>query len=498
MTIMTLLKPDNTVEQQSKPCLEQDYVQLPKSYFSHIDPEAMDNARLVSVNRALMKQLNCDLNDDELLDLLSGHLQRVDANPLAQKYVGHQFGVYNPDLGDGRGMLLGQWRDNSGQAWDFHLKGAGRTPYSRRGDGRAVLRSTIREYLASEALFGLGVPTTRGLAIATSDEAVRREVMEPRATLIRVSHTHIRFGHFQFAASKGAAHMETLLNFVVQKHYPEHEQDSLEQKAWTVLYQACIKTAKLLAKWQTVGFNHGVMNTDNMSIIGETFDFGPFAFFDDFKIDFICNHSDYEGRYAYNQQAQIALWNCKVLASCFEGLLTEEQAQQAMDDFVQTYNLAYLEDMNQKLGLASVQTGDKELIGDLLVLMDQFQVDYSLFFRRLAKWQTDVDAELFELIHPDQLPTGFQQWFEKFQIRVQQESIEMPAWRERILKANPSIVLRNYIAQQIIEKAEKGDYTMLNEWLVALQTPFDDHPSLADFQQPPRPYQKGMQLSCSS
>lgn len=487
-----------TDQENGRPVLEQDYTELPKSYFSHVDPEPMANARLVSINQALMQQIDCELTDEELLDLVSGQLQKIDANPLAQKYVGHQFGVYNPDLGDGRGLLLGQWRDKSDQEWDFHLKGAGRTPYSRRGDGRAVLRSTIREYLASEALYGLGVPTTRGLVIATSDEPVQREIIEPRATLIRVSHSHIRFGHFQFAASKGAAHMETLLNFVVKKHYPDHAQASLAEKAWVVLHQACIKTAKLLAKWQTVGFNHGVMNTDNMSILGETFDFGPFAFFDDFKIDFICNHSDYEGRYAYNQQAQIALWNCKVLATCFEGLLTEEQAQQAMDDFVQTYNRAYLEDMNAKLGLESVQTGDKELIGDLLVLMDQFAVDYSLFFRRLATWQTDNETELFELIQSDGLPTGFQQWFDKFQARVEKEAVEMADWRERILKANPSIILRNYIAQQIIEKAEKGDYKMLNEWLVALQNPFDDHPSLADFQQPPRPYQKGMQLSCSS
>lgn len=480
------------------PKLEQDYTDLPKSYFSHVQPEPMENAKLVSVNRALMKQIDCDLTDEQLLDLLSGYLQQVSCDPLAQKYVGHQFGVYNPDLGDGRGMLLGQWQDNRGQAWDFHLKGAGRTPYSRRGDGRAVLRSTIREYLASEALNGLGVPTTRGLGMATSDEPVQREIVEPRATLIRVSHTHIRFGHFQFAASKGAAHMETLLNFVVQKHYPAHQQDSLEDKAWVVLHQACIKTAKLLAKWQTVGFNHGVMNTDNMSIIGETFDFGPFAFFDDFKIDFICNHSDYEGRYAYNQQAQIALWNCKVLATCFDGLLTEEQAQQAMEDFVQTYNRAYLEDMTAKLGLETVQNGDKALIGDLLVLMDQFQVDYSLFFRRLAKWQTDQENALFELIHPEQLPVGFSQWFDKFNARVKLESVALSVWHERILKANPSIVLRNYIAQQIIEKAERGDYAMLNEWLIALQSPFEEHPNLADFQQPPRPYQKGMQLSCSS
>ena len=486
------------LKKTASPILKQDFFELPKSFYSPVMPEAMTHPELLSVNQALMAQIDCDLSDEQILDLLSGHLEKVDAQPLAQKYVGHQFGYFNPDLGDGRGLLLGQWIDRRHQAWDFHLKGAGRTPYSRGGDGRAVLRSTIREYLASEALYGLGVPTTRGLAIARAEEPVQRETLEPRATLIRVSHTHIRFGHFQFAAGKGKAHLEALLHFVVKKHYPEFADADLEHQAQAVLMQACLKTARLLAKWQTVGFNHGVMNTDNMSILGETFDFGPFAFFDDFKIDFICNHSDHEGRYAYNQQAQIALWNCKVLAGCFEGVITEAEAQAAMDAFVQEYNGAYLTEMNRKLGLEKVEAGDKDMIGDLLVLMDQFKVDYSLFFRRLAKWQTDAEAELFALIHAEALPTGFKQWFDKFQKRVEQEGVAMMDWRERILQANPSIVLRNYIAQQIIEQAEKGDYTMLNEWLVALQNPFDEHPRLAEFQQPPRPYQKGMQLSCSS
>ncbi len=217
----------------------------------------------------------------------------------------------------------------------------------------------IREYLASEALYGLGVPTTRALSIATSDEQVQRETFEPRASLMRVTPSHIRFGHFQWAASKGPATFEFLTNFVVEHHYPELQSLEEPQRSAALLKTVCERTAVLMAKWQAVGFNHGVMNSDNMSILGETFDFGPYAFFDDFQIEYICNHSDYEGRYAYNQQPKIGVTNCQLLAQAFDKVLDEAAQNEALEAFVETYNRQYIDEMNRKIGLQTVQPDDK-------------------------------------------------------------------------------------------------------------------------------------------
>lgn len=476
------------------------FLKLPKNFYELVLPEPQQNARLVTVNKSLMDELNCDLNDKQLLALASGNLtdeSLINFNliPLAQKYTGHQFGYYNPDLGDGRGLLLGQWHDKNNQAWEFHLKGAGRTPFSRRGDGRAVLRSVIREYLASEALHGLGVPTTRALAIASSQEQVQREIFEPRASFIRVTPTHIRFGHFEWAASLGKEALDALIAFVIEHHYPELADLPEDEQAGALLKAVCGRTAKLMAKWQAVGFNHGVMNSDNMSIIGETFDFGPYAFFDDFEIEYICNHSDVEGRYAYNQQPKIGVWNCQVLAAAFGQSVTEAQQTAALDHFVQTYNQQYVSEMNAKLGLETQQETDKDLIGDLLVLMDKQRVDFSLFFRRLAKLGHTDENDLRRLLSQ---PEAFDDWFERYHQRVAQEALGEDKRQQRILANNPSIILRNYIAQQIIEAAEVGNFQPLNDWVKALHSPFENHPGLAEFQQPPTPEQKGLQLSCSS
>lgn len=475
--------------------LQNSYTDLPPNFFSETHPDPLVKATLVAVNPYLKQQLQFDWDDERLLALTSGYVNIFNLKPVAQKYTGHQFGYYNPDLGDGRGVLLGQWIDGAKQAWDFHLKGAGVTPYSRRGDGRAVLRSVIREYLASEALYGLGVPTTRALAIASSDEPVQREIVEKRASLIRVSPTHIRFGHFQWAASKGKATLEILTDHVIKHHFPELTHQPKEEQATALLKTVCVKTAQLIAKWQSVGFNHGVMNTDNMSIMGETFDFGPFAFFDDFQIGFICNHSDTDGRYAYNQQPSIALWNCKVLALSLELLVSEDEQEAALNAFVETYNHHYLVEMNRKLGLHTQQADDKHLIGDLLILMDQYHVDFSLFFRRLAKLGQKDESELMALLSK---PSAFSDWFERYRQRLVMEGIEETERQARILSSNPSIILRNYIAQEIIEAAEAGNDQPLTDWLKILHNPYAEYPDLKRYQEPPSSSQKGMALSCSS
>ncbi len=475
--------------------LLQDYTQLPPDFYSHQQPEPQTNAQLVIQNEALLSQLDCKLNTSELLDLTAGTLRQVDCQPIAQKYVGHQFGYYNPDLGDGRGLLLGQWHDSNNQAWDFHLKGAGRTPYSRQGDGRAVLRSCIREFLASEALFGLGIPTTRALTIATSSETVRRETLEPRASLIRVTPSHIRFGHFQWAANQGEKHFKALIAFVIEKHFPQWLGHPFQQQAWLVFDQACQNTAKLLAQWKAFGFNHGVMNTDNMSILGETFDFGPYAFLDDYQADFICNHSDYEGRYGYNQQANIGLWNCKILAGTFADWVDNSLLEQSLQAFVDNYYQHYRQQMLHRLGLDNTQETDMAFIVELLEKLNHYAIDYSLFFRRLALWQTESEPAFLQLL-PE--PEVFSDWFNGLEKRIEQEQIPDSVWRERIEQRNPSVVLRNYIAQDIINAAQQGDTQPLHNWLKALQSPFKSHSELSEYQQPPLPNQKGFQLSCSS
>lgn len=467
------------------------YPELPSDFYSEVFPESMPNAKLLQVNRALKEQMGCSLTDADLLRLLSGEAGLLDCMSVAQKYTGHQFGYYNPDLGDGRGVLLGQMCDENNVCWDIHLKGAGRTPYSRRGDGRAVLRSTIREYLASEALHGLGIPTTRALALAVSDEQVRRELLEPRATLLRVTQSHIRFGHFEWARTQGEDSFDALLNKVLDWHYPELK--STDSPVAELLKTICERTAKMIAAWQSVGFNHGVMNTDNMSILGETFDFGPYAFMDDFQIGYICNHSDDNGRYAYNEQPKIGLWNCQVLASTFQPLLTETELEAAINGYIDTYNQAYLKKMMLKLGCQTQQDGDKELVAELLILMDAQRVDFSVFFRRLSLWNGPEEAALFDLLSQ---PKQFAPWFEKYRRRlVFEDEVQV---RQVILSANPSMVLRNYIAQEIIESVSQGDMAVLDFWLPKLQNPFESYSGLEEYEAPPSLVQKGIQLSCSS
>lgn len=479
----------------NKPLLTQAYTQLPNDFYQRVAPEPLEDATLLIQNEALLRQLDCDITQADLQAITAGQLDAYHLTPIAQKYVGHQFGFYNPNLGDGRGLLLGQWRDANHHSWDFHLKGAGRTPFSRQGDGRAVLRSTIREFLASEALFGLGIPTTRALSIATSTERVQREILEPRATLIRVTSSHIRFGHFQWAAGEGKGQLHALLNFVIAQHFPQWLDLSQPNQAKQLFNHICVATARLMAHWKAVGFNHGVMNTDNMSILGETFDFGPYAFLDDYQADFVCNHSDYEGRYGFNQQANVGLWNCKVLGSTFSDWLDASEIETCLQNYVSHYHDHYLTLMMRRLGLDHSTAEDMNFIIELLEKLHHDRIDYSLFFRRLALWQTDEASDFFKLLpHSD----AFTNWLSQLEKRIAKENITQAVWRDRICQRNPSILLRNHIAQEIITACEQGDSTPLHTWLDALQSPFEPHLELADYQRPPQANQKGLQLSCSS
>jgi len=473
------------------------YCQFPAPFFTKVTPSPLHQAELLHCNTSLLQQLDIKLSNREVLEMVSGDTLPEGCEPLAQKYTGHQFGYYNPDLGDGRGLLIGQTTDSNQQLWDLHLKGAGITPYSRRGDGRAVLRSTIREYLGSEALNALNIPTTRSLAICRNSEQVQREQMEPRAGYIRVAKTHVRFGHFEWLAQKqDTAGLILLADYVIDTVYPQHSDLNEDDKYGQLLTTICKHTAEMIADWQAIGFCHGVMNTDNMSVAGETFDFGPYAFMDDFKIHYVCNHSDTEGRYAYSQQPNIGLWNCQILAAAFSNIITEQQLDEAINAYVDTYNQCYLEKMRAKIGLIENIEEDRDLVADLLILMDQSEMDFQHFFLNLANCDTEQACLDSETI-PDS--KAWRDWLQRYFIRRSFE-LNPEACAERIQQHTPKFILRNYINQRVIEAAEQGDYELFNLVFEALKTPYEIHPGLPkSFYQPPEhASQKGLPLSCSS
>ncbi|WEJ63089.1 protein adenylyltransferase SelO [Thiomicrorhabdus lithotrophica] len=479
---------------------QQNYIELPDSFYAKINPEAMQNASLIHYNKTLCDELGIELSEQVLFDMTTGQSFPEGLEPLAQKYTGHQFGYYNPDLGDGRGVLLGQITDNQKQNWDIHLKGSGRTPFSRRGDGRAVLRSAVREYLIGEALHALGVPTTRCLSICNSPEPVQREQIETRATYIRIAKTHIRFGHFEWLAQKGnIEEQQQLADHVIESVYPELKSITDSKERYGKLLKSITRnTASMIAGWQSVGFCHGVMNTDNMSVAGETFDFGPYAFLDDCQIHYICNHSDTEGRYAYSQQPNIGLWNCQVLGQAFSHLVDSDAIEAAIDTYIETFNQQYLQKMSAKFGLIQPEPEDKHFIADTLILMDQSKLDFHYFFTLLTHFDTEQHA-LFESYILDS--KDWQVWQERYRKRISEQS---EVERQACLKQNvPLVTLRNYIAQEIIEASLAGNVKPLENWMDWLTTPTKPNETLLSsthkhYLKPPTACQKGLALSCSS
>ncbi|MDX1352941.1 MAG: YdiU family protein [Thiomicrorhabdus sp.] len=481
----------------------QNFTSLPHEFYTLVMPEPMKQARLVHHNTNLAAELGLNITKETLFDMTTGQSFPQGLEPLAQKYTGHQFGYYNPDLGDGRGVLLGQLTDSHGQQWDLHLKGSGKTPYSRRGDGRAVLRSAVREYLIGEALDALGIPTTRCLSLCSSPEPVRREQIEPRATYIRVAKTHIRFGHFEWLAQKGdITQQKQLADYVIKTVYPEllSYVDS-ESRYGELLKTITRNTGSLIAGWQSVGFCHGVMNTDNMSVAGETFDFGPYAFLDDCQIHHICNHSDTEGRYAYSQQPNIGLWNCQVLAQAFSQLVSAHAIEEAIDIYINTFNQQYLLKMGYKFGLIEPTPDDKHFIADTLILLDKSGLDFHYFFH-LLRFFNDENPAHQQMFKDFILESReWQLWQENYQKRIAKQSES--ARQERIAQSAPQTVLRNYIAQEIIDATENGNCQPLENWMQWLRTPYQPHdelfhPENHHYLTPPQNCHKGLALSCSS
>lgn len=480
------------------------YTQLPEKFFARVNPTTVPAPYLVSFNKnaaALIDLDTTEVNHPHFKDYFSGNKLLNGSLPIATIYAGHQFGSYVPQLGDGRAILLGEVVNSRNEHWDLQLKGAGPTPFSRGFDGRAVLRSTIREYLCSEALHHLGIPTTRALSIIGSDLSVHRESIESAAILLRMAPSHVRFGSFEvFYYRKQLNEVLQLADYVIEHHYRDiidHPQPG--NKYAQFLTQVVTRTAKLMAQWQTAGFCHGVMNTDNMSILGITLDYGPFGFMEDFDFNYICNHSDHTGRYAYNQQPGIAFWNLKCLAQTLVPLMTDEEAIEALEPFSEHFSNEYALLMRAKLGFTTSQVGDFNLIPDLLSLMHNHRVDYTIFFRALNSFSTTDDKKNDRLRRFFSHSAAFDQWLNNYKERLLSEKSDDMIRKAAMDKVNAKYILRNYLAQQAIELAiEKRDYTEIERLKLLLERPFDEQPSMEKYAAPPPEWAKRIAVSCSS
>ena len=476
------------------------YSRLPAHFYSRVQPEPVPAPYLIHLNRELSEQIGlpiAEMDITELLPILSGNRIHDQHQPLAMLYAGHQFGRWVPQLGDGRAIQLAEILDSEQQRWALQLKGAGPTPYSRNADGRAVLRSTIREYLCSEAMHGLGVPTTRALSIVGSDMEVYREQIESAAILLRVAPSFVRFGHFEVFASRGQHEdVKLLADHIIEEHYP----DLLNQDdAYIRLFRNVVdNTARLMAQWQCVGFMHGVMNTDNMSILGLSIDYGPFGFMDAYDPAHICNHTDVQGRYAYSKQPQIGLWNLMCLAEAFGSLTTGDDLREILAEYESKFATYYTLLMRDKLGLFDQpQSIDATLINGLLEQMKDSGADYTNTFRALSNLtENEADVRYLQDLFID--TDRFQDWLRQYRSRLQETGLSGQERSMRMKQKNPKYVLRNYLLQQAIDKAKQKNYSDMESLLRLVQRPFEEHPGYEAYSEQPPDWATHIQVSCSS
>jgi len=472
------------------------YAKLGDRFSVAMGPDPLSNPKVVITNAALLKSLRLDnYSHDDLLGLFSGHQTPKDASPLAMVYAGHQFGGYSPQLGDGRGVLIGQVRDKGNKLIDLHLKGAGKTPFSRMGDGRAVLRSCIREFLASEALFHLGIPTTRALAITTGDEQVRRETIENASLLMRASDSHIRFGSFEyFSYTDQHTELKQLCDYTIETHFPKLKNSDKPYDA--LLFAASEKTGNLIAHWQAFGFAHGVMNTDNMSIIGQTFDYGPYGFMENYDPYYICNHSDDQGRYAFNRQPEMGRWNCQALSQALAPLTSPDVLEKALNCYEETFLSCYHGLMTKKLGFSSSKPEDKALYEDLLDLLEGYSIDYTIFFRSLSQYCAGKD--FYSLLSNQNSAVSFAPWFERYNKRLQMDILSETDRHRQMCSTNPKFILRNYLAQKAIQNSEAGDHSELHRLYDILKSPYNEQLDQEQYAQETPDWGQNLQISCSS
>ncbi|MHB8534144.1 MAG: protein adenylyltransferase SelO [Sulfuricaulis sp.] len=477
------------------------YARLPASFYRRLDPTPMPAPYLVSFNADAAALLDLDPAEAtraEFAEYFIGNRLLPGSEPLAMLYAGHQFGHYVPQLGDGRAILLGEIKNRAGERWDVQLKGAGPTPFSRNSDGRAVLRSSIREYLCSEAMHGLGIPSTRALCIVGSDEEVYRETIETAAVLTRLAPSHVRFGSFEvFYYNDRHESLPVLADYVIAGHFP-HLADAPD-KYVRFLNEVVARTAQLMARWQAVGFSHGVMNTDNMSILGLTFDYGPFGFMDAYDPAYVCNHSDHHGRYAYREQPKIGHWNLSCLAQALLPIMPVEAAQAALDAYIPTYKEYYKECMGRKLGLTQAGEEDIALVETLLQLMHASHLDYTRLFRALSRFQCAAGDKNAMLRDQFTDRDAFDAWADSYRARLQREPGNDAERAARMNRVNPKYILRNYLAQNAIARAaQERDFTEVERLQELLRHPFDEHPEMESYAAPPPDWARQIEVSCSS
>ena len=481
------------------------YARLPSSFYARVLPSSAIDPHLIKLNRPLADQLGLDadaLKTPEGVEMLAGKRIPPGADPIATAYAGHQFGGFTPQLGDGRAILLGEVIGRDGLRRDVQLKGSGATPFSRGGDGRAALGAVLREYLVSEAMAALGIPTTRALAALTSGETVMRDTDLPGAILVRVAASHIRVGTFQFFAARGdGAAVRRLAEHAMARHDPDATR--AERPCRAFLDGVVERQARLIARWMQVGFIHGVMNTDNMAVSGETIDYGPCAFMDSFAPGTVFSSIDRGGRYAYHNQPGIGLWNVTRLAECLLPLLGggEEEAlasaQESVARFAPTYLAAYLDGFRQKLGLATRQEGDAALVEDLLARMAEGRADFTLTFRRLGDAAADP-ARLRDVRDLFIDPTAFDAWAEQWRRRLADEPRDGAARRAAMRAVNPAYVPRNHRVEEVIRAALTGDFRPFERLGTVLARPYDERPEDRAYAEPPAFDTSGYQTFCGT
>ncbi|MEB4870409.1 YdiU family protein [Priestia megaterium] len=476
--------------------LRNSYAELPNIFFTPLDPNPVSSPKIVKFNDSLASSLGLQkeqLQSQEGVSILAGNSVPKGAFPLAQAYAGHQFGHFNM-LGDGRAMLIGEQVTPSGERVDLQLKGSGRTPYSRGGDGRAALGPMLREYMISEAMQALGVPTTRSLAVVTTGESIVREKELPGAILTRVASSHLRFGTFQFAAKWGTVeNLQALADYALERHFSHIEKN--EKKYLSLLQEVIKRHATLVAKWQLIGFIHGVMNTDNMTISGETIDYGPCAFMDTYDPETVFSSIDVQGRYAYQNQPGITGWNLARFAEALLPLLDQdiekavEIAQNAVTEFPKFYRENWLAGMQAKLGLFNEEKEDEALFQELLTMMKTYKADYTNTFRALT-FNKLGKSDLFE-------SEEFAQWQELWQKRLGRQKQSKAESEELMKHNNPAVIPRNHRVEAALDAAQKGDYSVMEDLLEVLSSPYES-PDQSEYCTPSAPSNQPYQTYCGT
>ncbi|WP_428826323.1 protein adenylyltransferase SelO [Azonexus sp. IMCC34842] len=488
------------------PVFDNSFAALPETFYTRLAPQPLPAPYVVASSAEVAGLIGLPaglLETQEFAEIFAGNQPLPGADPLAAVYSGHQFGVWAGQLGDGRAHLLGGLRNPQGH-WEIQLKGAGRTPYSRGADGRAVLRSSIREFLCSEAMAGLGIPTTRALCVIGADQPVRREEIETAAVVTRVAPGFVRFGSFEHWASRDRhSELQQLADYVIDTFRPECRAAANPYDA--LLRDVSWRTGELMAQWMAVGFMHGVMNTDNMSILGLTLDYGPFGFMEAFDAGHICNHSDHQGRYTYRNQPHVAQWNLYCLADAFLPLIKRpKQAREAIDEtYGDAFGASFERLMRSKLGLHSGLADDEDFVGETFGLLQQHRPDFTLFFRALTKLPAVLDGETpaktdapLRDLFVDR--AACDAWLATWRARLAQTPWPDGERQAAMRAANPKYVLRNWLAEKAIRQAKDKDFSEVRRLLACLRKPYDEQPEFEDYAALPPDWASGLEVSCSS